>query len=127
MGVCCRWCGWRRRLDDWFRRGAGQSTAKGPPLDDVTPEGRFLGGQQGVLAGVPAEEVGSADVGAVIVAAGPDFVDHIGPRLISGGVKIVLQTACLLAGGTGKSAKLGLQKELLGRYSDAFEIAQKGS
>lgn len=54
-----------------------------------------------------------AGVSAVIVAGGPDFVDHVGTRLIGGGVKIVLETARFPAAGTDESAKFGLQEEVL--------------
>lgn len=54
-----------------------------------------------------------AGVGAMVVAGGPDFVDHVGPRLIGGDVKIVLETAGFLAAGTDESTEFGLQEEVL--------------
>jgi hypothetical protein len=82
-------------------------------LDDLLPEGGFLGSQEGILASIPAKEVQGAGVGGMVFPAFPDFVEEESAGLIRTAMKIVLQAAFLLACGTDESTQLRFQKEVL--------------
>lgn len=44
-------------------------------LGDLLPEGGFLGGEEGILTGIKAQEVRRAGVGSVVLAAFPNFME----------------------------------------------------
>lgn len=77
------------------------------------PEGDLAVGEEGVFAGVPAEEVGSFGVGGVVRAGSPDFVEEKEARLIQRVMKIVLEAAFFLARRSDEGADFGFQQELL--------------
>jgi hypothetical protein len=87
---------------------------------DLLPEGGVAGGEEGVLARVPAQEMGRACVGGVMFAAGPNFVQEEMPRLIGAAMEIVLEAAFFLAGGADEGAEFGFEQEIL-----AFSGAQE--
>ena len=66
-------------------------------LGDVLPERGFLGGQEGVLARVPAKEMRCARMRRMVFAAFPDFVKKKCAGLICTAVQIVLEAAFFLA------------------------------
>ena len=76
---------------------------------NLLPEGDLAGSEQGVFAGVPAEEVGSLGVGGVVGAGGPDFVEEEEAGLINGVVQVVLETAFFFAGGSDEGANFGFK------------------
>jgi hypothetical protein len=80
---------------------------------DLAVEGGLTTGEQGILAGVPAQEMRSARMRALVFAGGPYFVDEIGARVIGGDVQVVLQAAFLLAGGRDEDAEFGFEQEVL--------------
>lgn len=82
-------------------------------LRDPLPEGRITRGEERVFAGVPAEEMGRARVGGVMLAAGPDFVEKKRAGLVSAAVKIVLQAAFFPACGADEGAEFRFQQEML--------------
>ena len=63
----------------------------------LLPEAGVARGYQGVLAGIPAQEMRSLIVSLVMLAAGPDFVEKEQVRIIERTVQIVLQTAFLFS------------------------------
>ena len=69
-----------------------KSGSKAPALHisgssrDLLPEGGFAGGNEGVLARVPAEKMWGARVRGVMLAACPDLVEQKCTGLISGTV-----------------------------------------
>ena len=77
-----------------------------PELDDLLPEGDLPRAEQGVFAGVPAEEMRSFGVGRVVRASGPDFVEKEETEIIKGMMQIILQAAFLFAGGREERANL---------------------
>jgi hypothetical protein len=77
------------------------------------PEGGFAGGEEGVFAGVPAEEMGRAGVGGVVIAGFPDFVEEEAAGLLGAAVKIELQAAVFLAGRSEEGAEFGFEEEML--------------
>ena len=76
----------------------------GKSLRNLLPEGGFLRGEEGVLAGVPAEEMRGARVGGMVVTSGPDFVKEKRAGLIGAAVQVVLQAAFFLARGIDEGA-----------------------
>ena len=82
-------------------------------LGDLVPEGGFAGGEERVLAGVPAEKVRRAGVRGVVLAGFPDFVEEEGTRLIYAAVQVVLQAALLLAGRGDQGAQFGFKEQVL--------------
>ena len=77
------------------------------------PEGGFAGGEEGVFASVPAEEMGRAGVGGVVIAGFPDFVEEEAAGLLGAAVKIELQAAIFLAGRSEEGAEFGFEEEVL--------------
>jgi len=77
------------------------------------PGGGVAGGEEGVFAGVPAEEVWSLVVSGVMIAGFPDFVQEIQAGLIGAAVEIVLKAAFFLARGMDESAELGFEQQVL--------------
>ena len=77
------------------------------------PEGGFAGGEEGILAGVPAEEMGCAGVGGVVVAGFPNFVEEKIAGLLCAAMKIELQAAFFLAGRSEEGAEFGFEEEML--------------
>jgi hypothetical protein len=88
-------------------------------LGDLVPGGGLAGGEEGVFASVPAEEVGSLVVSGVMIAGFPDFVQEIHAGLIGAAVEIVLKAAFFLARGMDESAELSFEEQIL-----AFACAQ---
>jgi hypothetical protein len=86
----------------------------------LVPGGGVAGGEEGVFAGVPAEEVGSLVVGGVMIAGFPDFVQEIHAGLIGAAVEIVLKAAFFLARGMNESAEFGFEEQVL-----TFACAQR--
>lgn len=76
-------------------------------------EGGFAGGEEGVLTGVPAEEMRRTGVRGVVIAGLPDFVKEEGARLFGTAMKIELQAAIFLARWCNQRPKLGFKKQVL--------------
>lgn len=66
---------------------------------DQFPEGDFPGGEEGVFACAPAQEMRRSGVASVMFAAGPDFVQQEGAGHFRGAVKIVGEAALLTTSG----------------------------
>lgn len=69
-------------------------------LGELRPEGGVARGEQGVFAGVPAEEVWCAGVEAMMFAGSPDFVQEEGARNVDGAVQSVGEAAFFAARGS---------------------------
>jgi hypothetical protein len=85
-------------------------------LDELVPEGSFAGGEEGILAGVPAEEMRGAGVGCVMVAGFPDFVEEEGAGLVDAAMQVESQAAIFLARGSDEGAKFGFKEKVLGFF-----------
>ncbi len=68
-------------------------------LGELLPEGGVARGEEGVFAGVPAEEMRSLGMKAMVFAGGPDFVEQEGAGDVEGAVQVVGEAAFLAAGG----------------------------
>ena len=77
------------------------------------PEGGFAGGEERVLAGVPAQEMWRAGVGGVMVAGFPDFVEQECAGLVGTTMKVELQAALFLAGGRDEGAQFRFEEQVL--------------
>ena len=82
-------------------------------LGDLLPERAFAGGQEGVLASVPAEEVRGAGMGGVVFAGRPNFVEQECPGVIGAAMQVVPQAAFLSTRGTNEGAELGFEEQVL--------------
>jgi hypothetical protein len=79
----------------------------------LVPEGGFAGGEEGIFAGVPTEEMGRAGVGGVMVASFPNFVEEKIAGLLDAAMKIELEAAFFLAGRSEEGAEFGFEEEVL--------------
>src|SRR6266404_1151525 len=64
-------------------------------LGELLPEGGFAAGEEGVFAGVPAQEMRGLGVEAMVFAGGPDFVEQEGAGDFEGAVQVVGEAAFL--------------------------------
>ena len=79
----------------------------------MLPVGDVAGGEERVLAGVPAKEVGRVGVAGMGFAAGPDFVEQEGGGAFGGAVQVIGEAAVFLSSGTDKGAQFGFEEHLL--------------
>ena len=77
------------------------------------PEGGFAGCEEGVFAGVPAEEMGCAGVSGVVFAGFPDFVEEESAGLLGATMEIEFEAAIFLAGRSEEGAEFGFEEEVL--------------
>jgi hypothetical protein len=82
-------------------------------LGELVPESGFAGGEERVLAGVPAEKMGGAGVGGMVLAGSPDFVEKESAGLIGATMKVESQAALFLARGRDESAEFGFEEDVL--------------
>jgi len=82
-------------------------------LDDLLPVGDFAGGQESVLAGVPAQKVRRVGVFGMSFAAGPDFVEQEGCWAFGGAMQVVNQAAVFFAREANQGAKFGFEEHFL--------------
>jgi hypothetical protein len=68
-------------------------------LGDLGPEGGVAPSEEGVFAGVPAEEMRGLGVEAMMFAGSPDFVEQEGAGDFEGAVQVVSEAAFFAAGG----------------------------
>src|SRR5258708_33764720 len=73
-------------------------------LGELLAEGGFAAGEEGVFAGVPAQEMRGLGVEAMVFAGGPDFVEQEGAGGFEGAVQVVGEAAFFAAGGGGEGA-----------------------
>ncbi|SRR5579883_721031 len=73
-------------------------------LCELLPESGFPGGEERILAGVPAEKMGCAGVGGVVITGFPDFVEQERAGLIGAAMQVELQAALFLARGRDQGA-----------------------
>ena len=80
-------------------REKGRETKSEPwrGLDNLLPEGCVAGGDQRVLAGIPAEEMRRVHVFGMRFAAGPHFVEQKCAGRIHGAVQIESEAAVFFA------------------------------
>lgn len=76
------------------------------------PEVSVAGGEECVLAGVPAEEMGRVGVLGVGVAGLPNFVEQEGAGRVKGAVQVVAEAAFFFSSGTNQGAQF--------RFEDCF-------
>jgi hypothetical protein len=79
----------------------------------LLPESGFAGGQQRILAGVPAEKMRRFGVCSVVVASLPNFVKEIGTGLIGASMKIVLKAAFFFSRGSDECAEFRFEQQVL--------------
>jgi len=77
------------------------------------PEGGFAGGEERILAGVPAEEMRRARVRGVMFPGFPYLVEEKRAGLISTTMQVELQAAFFLARRSDQGAKLGFEEQVL--------------
>jgi hypothetical protein len=70
----------------------------------LAPKGSFSGGEQRVLASVPAKKVRGAHVRGVVLAISPDFMEKKTSGLVDANMKIKSQAALFLSRGCDKRA-----------------------
>lgn len=82
-----------------------------PPerLNNLLPEGAVAGGDERILAGVPAKEMGRVGVLGVRFAAGPHFVEQKRAGSIHGAVQIESETAVFFARVSTQGAEFRFQ------------------
>src|SRR5258707_2669113 len=73
-------------------------------LGELLPEGGFAAGEEGVFAGVPAQEMRGLGVEAMVFAGGTDFVEQEGAGDFEGAVQVVGEAAFFAAVGGGETA-----------------------
>src|SRR6266403_1902475 len=82
--------------------------------DDLGPERGVATCEEGVFAGVPAQEVGGPGMKAMMLAAGPYFMQQKGgPRRRGAAVQIVPQAAIFAARRGNQRAQLRLEQTVL--------------
>jgi len=81
--------------------------------DDLGPERGVATCEEGVFAGVPAQEVEGLGMKAMMLAAGPYFMQQKGPRRRGAAVQIVPQAAIFAARRRNQRAQLGLEQTVL--------------
>src|SRR5260370_22249212 len=84
-----------------------------PVLGELLPEGGVAGGEEGVVGGVPAEEVRSLGMKAMVFAGGPDFVEQQGAGDFDSAMEVVSEAAFFAAGGGDERAEFGFEQGLL--------------
>ncbi len=82
-------------------------------LGELLPEGGFAAGEEGVFAGVPAQEMRGLGVEAMVFAGGPDFVEQEGAGDFEGAVQVVGEAAFFAAGGGDEGAEFCFEDEVL--------------
>src|SRR5258708_1420370 len=84
-----------------------------PVLGELLPEGGIARGEEGVFAGVPAKEMRSLGVEAMVFAGDPDFVEQEGAGDVEGAVQVVGEAAFLAARRGDERAEFGFEQGLL--------------
>jgi hypothetical protein len=79
----------------------------------LLPEAGVARGEEGILSGVPTEEVGRVDVARVGFAAGPDFVEQVGSWGFCRAMQVVSEAAVFFACGAYQGAEFGFEEHLL--------------
>lgn len=82
-------------------------------LDHLLPVGDLAGGEEGVLAGVPAQKVRRVGVPRVSLAAGPHFMEQEGHGAVEGAVQVVGEAAVFFACGAYQGAQFGFEEHVL--------------
>jgi hypothetical protein len=86
-------------------------------LCDVRPEGGIATDEKGILAGVPAKEMGSLGVPAMMIARGPHFVEEESAGHLKGAVQVVGDAAFFAARGSDQGAELGFEQTFLSFFA----------
>jgi hypothetical protein len=81
----------------------------------MLPKGGVARCEEGVLAGVPAKEVRSFGVKAMMLASGPDFVQQESTGDVERAVQVVGEAAFFAACGADESAEFGFEEDFLAR------------
>jgi hypothetical protein len=81
--------------------------------EDLLPETGVTRCEEGVLAGVPSEEVRRVDVAGVGFAAGPDFVEHETGWGFRRAMQVVGEAAVFFACRAHEGAEFGFEKHFL--------------
>lgn len=82
-------------------------------LGDAGPEGGVAPGEEGVFAGVPAEEMRGLGVEAMMFARGPDFEEQKSAGDFDGAVQLVGEAAFFAAGRGDQGAAFGFEQAFL--------------
>src|SRR5258708_3715589 len=95
-------------------------------LVELLPEGGFAAGEDGVFAGVPAQEMRGLGVGWMVSAGGPAFVEKEGAGDLEGAVPVVGEAAFLAAGGGDGGAEFCFEEEFLAFFGGEDEARGPG-
>ena len=79
----------------------------------MLPKGDVARGEEGVLSGIPAEEVRRGGVAGMSFAAGPYFVKQEGVWAVGGTVQVVGEAAFFFARGADEGAQFGFEEDFL--------------